>query len=182
MRRILVAALLLVVLQAGCAEPAAQPAPEGGDDGRDSRIGRGADGEAGHGHYDASFDLMVNPDGAGAVAVGGLTNTNCVLFWDFNGADYALSNGTATLTWDALTPAAEELALYVTGGGGESVSGPSPLVLSIEALDASDWGLGFAADSPLPSVAFQQAVALALAFDWEGDLPSPGQGSCSNGL
>lgn len=177
----LLALALLAVLGAGCLEADTPPATDSdGDDGRSGRTGRGSE-EAGDesGRYEGSFNLAVTSDTA--VSVGGVVEGNCVLFWDVGGSDYTLRNGTATLEWSAATPLAETLAMYVTGLAGPSVSGPSPLVLPIEELEAEGWGLGFAADAPLGTLAVAQEVRLTLAFDHEGGLPSPGVGSCSNG-
>lgn len=181
--------LVALCLLAGCLEEPLAPAevPEGDPegDGREGRTARGIEAEndpdAIH-RYENSFDLTVNPDSVVAVGIGGVTQGNCVLFWDTGGAAYAFVNGTATLEWDAMTPLAETLALYMTGGASASAAGSSPLILSIEPMTADNWGSGFAADAPLGSAAAQQAVRLTLVFDYQGDLPSPGIGSCSNGF
>lgn len=190
------ALLALLLLVPGCLEEASAPAglegggegaedaEDGGREGRQARSGDGgsedADPDAIY-RYEGSFDLIVNPDSVVAVSVGGVSEGNCVLFWDTGGADYAFVNGTATLDWAALTPLAETLALYMIDGGGASATGTSPLTLAINPMSPDHWGSGFAADIPLGSATAQQAVRLTLAFDYQGDLPSPGVGSCSNG-
>ncbi len=120
-----------------------------------------------------------------SVAGTGTQSTNCLLFWDTDGAAYDLTNGTVVLTWDPLTPAAEELSLRVDGTSGSfEAAGTSPLTLEFDELANSpdDWGVTFAVDHDLPNVPVQQVVKLELAFDYLGDLPTPSKGTCSNGL
>ena len=187
--------LLALCLLAGCLEEPAAPADDAADqpdgeertaDGREGRTARGGDEEesdpdAIH-HFDAEYTLTVNPDTYATVAVGGVSSSNCVLFWDTSGADYLLINGTAVLTWDPATPAAQPLGVYVTSGAGLSASGNSPVTLAFGELEADGWGIGFGADSSLGSVAVMQPVTLHLTFDYKGDLPAGSKGSCGNGI
>lgn len=185
---LLLATLLSVagVLMPGCLEGGEEPSttdegePLEGEDrtSRRGRVGEDGDGEDG-GHYADRFGLTLNPDGMVAVSVGGVTSGNCVVFWDTSGADYTILNGTVTMEWAALTPLAETLALY---GDGIAAEGTSPLVVELADIDAEGWGVVFAGDMPFGSLAVQQPFTLAFDFTYDGDLPSPGIGSCSNGI
>jgi hypothetical protein len=181
-------AVLALCLLAGCLEePLGPREPDGeaiGEGGREGRTARGiedeSDPDAIH-RYDQEFALTVNPDGYGTVTVGGVTSSNCVLFFD-DDADYVLLNGTAVLTWDPVTPAAEPLAIEVLWGAGLSASGASPVTLAFTDLESDGFGLGFMADSTLGSAPVMQPVTLHLSFDYKGDLPGGGKGSCSDGI
>jgi hypothetical protein len=180
-------AFTALLLLAGClegADPSGEPTVEGEADDGPGRTGRSSDGgeDVDGGHYTNSFGLVLSPDGTVAVAVGGVTASDCVLFWDTNGADYRIVNGTATMTWAPMTPLADTLALYVTSGMGLMAEGPSPIVLQLEDLQAENWGFGFGGDIPLGNLAAQQEFTIAVDFTYEGELPSPGMGSCSNGF
>jgi hypothetical protein len=162
-------AFLAILLLAGCLDdpPAAEPRDEG-------RLGRGSDGDGGVHHYEESFTLAVNPSTV-VVIVDGVSD-NCVLFF---GAGYVLSNGTATLEWDAATPLAERLSIDVLGAS-EPTSAPagtSPVTLAFDRLEAAGWGLGFTAAYDV-AVPVAQAATMTLEFDYTGDLPGAGVGSC----
>ena len=179
-------ALLALLLLAGCTDPGPAPPAAIATPDEPGRVSRNADADGdGVRAYDAPFDLVLNPDNElFVVAIAG-GNSNCVLFWDTDGPDYRVLGGTATMTWDALTPLAEELVLSV-GGTTEPrvVSGPSPLTLDLAGLELhpDGWGVDFMADHDVSHLPVQQPATLQLTFDYEGDLPAAGQGICTNGL
>jgi hypothetical protein len=135
-----------------------------------------------------SFDLLVNPDPE-AIAVGGASR-NCVLFWDSEGTDLSIHNGTARLTWSETpnTPAFR-ITSATTAGDPASPYGDSPVEWSFEALlpasgdEGPGWGLGFGADYTLAdgTIPVAQAMTLELAFTYTGTLPEAGVGTCSGG-
>jgi hypothetical protein len=181
----LLALVVLGALLSGCAQPKAAGADPSPTDapGRDrtSRQGHGGgdeDGARGGDDLDNAtrfsfadeFDLTVTA-AAAIVGFGSLDGRNCV---SVEGAPFRILGGNATVTWAAQTPAAEELTFTTQQVYGDyyydQAPGTSPLQADIpklpEALDDS-W-FTFSVDAgQLASVAYDQPVHVALAFEYE---------------
>lgn len=138
-------------------------------------------------HYSDRFDLLINPD-TEIVAFAG-TSLNCLFFWDpESGPRYTILNGTAVLTWDAMTPLSSQLRIVVTGQQGDeqsTVMAASPITLSFTMIepDASRFGVGFWADYTLTAAQLPvlQSAQLDVDFEYTGDLPDGGLGTCAGG-
>lgn len=174
-------ALPLLIL-AGCADdPPAPLAPEDG-----GRTGRAPAEEGGLRTFDASFDLVLNPDDQHLLVVNILGGSpNCVVFTDGEAPGYRLVGGNATLSWDPLTPLAEELLVTASGiTTPVRASGTSPLVLDLTGaeLDAAGTGISFMADHEVPQIPVRQPAKLHVTLDYQGELPTPLPAFCTNGL
>jgi hypothetical protein len=172
-------ALVLAVVLAGCLDDPADGDLAGPLDARQARPDE-ADPIAGH--FEQTFSLVVDPQPpTGAVAVEGVTDRNCIRFWDPPEREtYVLTNGTATLSWSAVTPLADDLSLRLDGSDPAvpPVQGRSPLTLAFDDVSATFWGVGFSADHGLDALPVEQPATLTLAFDHVGELPSPSHGAC----
>lgn len=181
-------AVLALLLLAGCLDDGPQaPGSLGGADadaGRQGRVGRTGE-PAGVRTFDSSFDLVLNPDSELLLFTMLAGDRNCILFSEGDSPSYRILGGTATMTWDALTPLAEDLVLSVFGlTESLRVSGSSPLTVDLSGLelDLEGGGMDLMADHEVPQMPIRQSAKLQVTFDYEGEVPGPFQGFCTNGL
>ncbi len=187
MRWIAGALALLVAgtLLAGCSRPPAEEEPsptQAPERERLSRPGRGSDRD-GDGAGDdedwddnatvlsfaEGFDLTVTSATA-IIGFGSFDGNNCV---SVEGTPFRILGGNATVTWAAQTPAAEELTFTTSQWYGDyyydQQAGTSPLEVDIPDLPAAEddsWFV-FSVDAGQVGVAYEQAVHLSLAFEYE---------------
>jgi len=179
-------ALAALLVLSGCLQGAPAPASvedAADEEARQARMGRAE--PEGVRTFEASFDLVLNPDSELLLLTMVAGDRNCVLFSQGQAPQYRLLGGTATMTWDPVTPLADELVLRAFGlTSATQASGPSPLTLDLSGLELHPEGGGFdlMADHEVPQLPFRQAATLHVSFEYEGDLPGPFAGFCTNGL
>src|SRR5687768_47706 len=147
-------ALSALLLLAGCLDggPGSRAAADGAEQERTSRLSGDVDGD-GVRAFDASFDLVLNPDHEVLLFTMVAGDRNCIDFSGGGDVGYQIHGGTATMTWDALTPLAEELVLTAYGSTEPlQGSGPSPLTLDLTgfAWHPDARGISFMADHEVP--------------------------------
>jgi hypothetical protein len=187
---------VLLALLAGCSEPGAsrdessmtttKAADAGIDESADARAMQTEDGPAAAAarSYRGSFELLVNPD-TEVIGLGGASQ-NCVFFWDSDGTDLGVLNGTARLTWaPGPTTTSFRIITATTVEDAASAYGGSPVEWSFGTLTPGNpqWGVGFGADYTLMDGTLPIALpmTLDLEFSYTGDLPEAGIGTCAGG-
>jgi hypothetical protein len=179
-------AMFAALLLAGCLQETPAPASLDGpmdEADRQGRMGRAE--PEGVRTFEASFDLVLNPDHELLLFTMVAGDRNCILFSQGEAPQYRLLGGTATMSWDAATPLADELVLRAFGATAASqASGPSPLTLDLSSLDLDPegGGLDLMADHEVPQIPVRQAATLHVSFEYEGELPGPFPAFCTNGL
>lgn len=129
-------------------------------------------------HYTGEFQLTLTQAFAGSQRTN--LDNNCVNFQ--KGSVWLIFNGTATATWNAQSPFAERVGVELWDGGGQGLlagntGSSSPSVVEFgqfRITQASTLGLSFVIQTVDPGVVAEQAVTLAIDFNYVGrsELPA----------
>lgn len=128
-------------------------------------------------HYTGEFQLTLTQAFAGSQRTN--LDNNCVNFE--KGSVWLIFNGTATATWNAQSPFAQRVGVELWDGGGQGLlagntGSASPSVVEFgqfRITQASTLGLSFVIQTVDPGVVAEQAVTLAMDFNYVGQPELP---------